>query len=716
MHGLIHVIFKGFVVDTFGQDAWQEIMRKAGVEDDSTILKMQQYDDSLTFAAIQIGSEVAGAPMDAALELFGAYFVQFAAGNGFLSLLKSLGSNLAEFLSNLNILHHNIERDFTSAVFPLFEVQAASLPSAKGDHTFILRYGSSRPGLFPLLRGALKKTADLLFDAELEIRELAPTAADPAALPWARTTTPTEAQVSMEMELTVRPRSVAQQASSQEPPRNDHGTFYHSSAHLKTTTPTPTTTPPSQNSPGSNNNNNNNNNNNSYSYSFFDLHSALASIWACNSAACKDSTQSSTQLEVVEAEPDWFSRSSAHLEVVEPEPNWFSKVAASCKEKHAAVDKVCAAYQNLDDATHPYFKLSAKDRVKVGVSLFRGVVAGQIAAPWTDQTELAQATEFWAAYEKLDSFYAQSRDWLQPGVVGTFPRKEGKIRFLSQSWGLPMGWDEMMGPNSSYSQAKAAEICCVAKDIASRELGDVSRWREVGFWLDKCCIPQGDKVLMSWCVNLLEEFIVFSDGLIVLVPWTYFTRLWCVYEWVCFLLVHDPMDIEICADPFIRDSTMPLYISCISNFKLESCQCFHEPDRAILLAKVDLYYKSRAAFERFLKFTSIALFARCAASRRSGKAAAALKPWSDLASGSGFSELTGKLQLMAELLPGWRLEAVAGAKGGATHDVQSMVARKVDDWFRAEMVPLILAERSQAAAEKGLAYIKDLRGAAGLPH
>ncbi|CAE8648573.1 unnamed protein product [Polarella glacialis] len=549
MHGLIHVIFKGFVVDTFGQDAWQEIMRKAGVEDDSTILKMQQYDDSLTFAAIQIGSEVAGAPMDAALELFGAYFVQFAAGNGFLSLLKSLGSNLAEFLSNLNILHHNIERDFTSAVFPLFEVQAASLPSAKGDHTFILRYGSSRPGLFPLLRGALKKTADLLFDAELEIRELAPTAADPAALPWARTTTPTEAQVSMEMELTVRPRSVAQQASSQEPPRND-------------------------------------------------------------------STQSSTQLEVVEAEPDWFSRSSAHLEVVEPEPNWFSKVAASCKEKHAAVDKVCAAYQNLDDATHPYFKLSAKDRVKVGVSLFRGVVAGQIAAPWTDQTELAQATEFWAAYEKLDSFYAQSRDWLQPGVVGTFPRKEGKIRFLSQSWGLPMGWDEMMGPNSSYSQAKAAEICCVAKDIASRELGDVSRWREVGFWLDKCCIPQGDKVLMSWCVNLLEEFIVFSDGLIVLVPWTYFTRLWCVYEWVCFLLVHDPMDIEICADPFIRDSTMPLYISCISNFKLESCQCFHEPDRAILLAKVDLYYKSRAAFERFLKFTSIALFARRLAHQR----------------------------------------------------------------------------------------------------
>jgi len=30
MHGLIHVIFRGFVVDKFGESAWKEILKIAG--------------------------------------------------------------------------------------------------------------------------------------------------------------------------------------------------------------------------------------------------------------------------------------------------------------------------------------------------------------------------------------------------------------------------------------------------------------------------------------------------------------------------------------------------------------------------------------------------------------------------------------------------------------------------------------------------------------
>ena len=65
--------------------------------------------------------------------------------------------------------------------------------------------------------------------------------------------------------------------------------------------------------------------------------------------------------------------------------------------------------------------------------------------------------------------------------------------------------------------------------------------------------------------------------LILLIPCM--TRLLCVYEWVCLLLCHDPMDIEICADPFVRESTLPLFIDAIGNFKLSSCQCFREASR-----------------------------------------------------------------------------------------------------------------------------------------
>lgn len=39
MHGLIHVVFRDFVVDTFGQAAWETILSRAGIEDASTILE-----------------------------------------------------------------------------------------------------------------------------------------------------------------------------------------------------------------------------------------------------------------------------------------------------------------------------------------------------------------------------------------------------------------------------------------------------------------------------------------------------------------------------------------------------------------------------------------------------------------------------------------------------------------------------------------------------
>ena len=75
----------------------------------------------------------------------------------------------------------------------------------------------------------------------------------------------------------------------------------------------------------------------------------------------------------------------------------------------------------------------------------------------------------------------------------------------------------------------------------------------------------------------IPELRALMTFLILLIPCM--TRLWCVYEWVCFLLCHDPMDIEICADPFVRESTLPLFIDAIGNFKLSSCQCFREASR-----------------------------------------------------------------------------------------------------------------------------------------
>eukprot|EP00930_Biecheleria_cincta_P059606 TRINITY_DN4530_c0_g1_i1.p1 TRINITY_DN4530_c0_g1~~TRINITY_DN4530_c0_g1_i1.p1 ORF type:complete len:673 (-),score=137.02 TRINITY_DN4530_c0_g1_i1:232-2250(-) len=668
MFGLIHVIFKGFVVDTFGIDAWKEIMKRAGIADDSTILEMKQYDDSLTMTAVKIGSEVAGAPLDSALELFGAYFVEFAAGNGFAPLLKSLGTNLYELLSNLNILHHNVERDFASAVFPLFEVKKGA-----SDDNFVMYYATGRPGLHPLLKGALVKATSVLFHSDLDIKEL-----DPEEAAFLKTS---EAEICLAWELTVRKRSSLSGNANKKPSTVRRKSFIDAAHGHRAALPKPVRDEPKLKE---------------QTFGFFDFHSALTSFFACNCKCDKDEDQLNLVMNPI-AET-----------AVRPagEPAWLGRVTADLSKQKHHILSICASYTIQEVGKHPYFVLNAQDRVKAGAALFRGINASSIASPWTDEADLEAATEFWGAYDKLDSYYDWSKSWYKQGG-----EKEGKIRFLSQSWGVPKDWDKIMGPDNSYAQAKAAEICCVAKEIAARELGSADNWTQVGFWLDKCCIPQGDATIMSWCVNLLEEFITFSDGLIVLLPWTYFSRLWCVYEWVCFLLVHDPMDIEICADPFIRDTTVHLYIDCIRNFKIANCQCFHEPDRQILLDKVAWYYKSPAAFEKFLKFSAIALFARCVASRRSAKAASALQPWQDLATDCGFTGLASKIEEMAKLLPIWRQAAVKFAKGGGTANLQLATNEKVDSHFRKELVPLINAQRDEAAAIEGLAHIQALKNA-----
>ena len=526
-----------------------------------------------------------------------------------------------------------------------------------GSYKFRVDYASSRPGLAPLLKGALTQATAKLFASDLEIdMETAKTGNLEG--------TNKEAANELHWMLTVKPVETPSTTAS-------------------STASTPQTGKAQT------------------SFSFFDFHAALSSFWCCSCGT----------------EEELMVTVSSKAVVLDPEDgnnDWQEIVARTLAKKRVQIEDITRGKEPKEGVNrHLYFHLKPEDRICVGAILCRASSAEQVSSPWTAK-ELDETEFFWGAYTKLDNFYALSEDWLvhEKMTDGTVKyRKRGKMRFLSQSWGIPKEWDELMGAGT-YAQAKAAEICCVAKDIAARELGSTSRWKEVYFWVDKCCIPQGDQELTGWCVNLLEEYIVFCDGLVVLVPWTYFTRLWCVYEWVCFLLVHSPMDIEICADPFVRDATLPLFIDAIGHFKLENCQCFREADRPILYAKVKSYYKSVGHFESFLKLTAIALFARCTAQRRSGKAITALEPWRKLAAEQGFAELAEKIERMKELLPKWRDAAVRFATGTATHDVQTAVLKEVESFFEKQINPLIIAEREVAAHPEGLKQIQALRAAA----
>lgn len=650
MHGLIHNVFKGYIVETFGANKWREICRRVDVVDDAMILRMEQYDDELTLAAITVACNATKQPIEGILESFGAYFVGFAANNGYLNMLKSLGRSFQELVSNLNLLHHNIERDFPSAIFPSFEMEfddSLDMEVPGSNKTFLLKYGTSRSGFQPLVRGVLTKVAKVLFDEDLKIEDVTSVERGPSSncfeatsITWRCTLQKRTAD-----EAVIRPSLGSDSESdschiSLDQDENHHG----KTAPFRVQAPT---------------------------CGFFDLHAALVSVWGCHCWQAVDET----------------------LEGV-------------CNSKHKKILSLMGEY-NVNTI---FSSLSSKLRLEIAAILFRGVRASKVSSVWTNATDLDRTTAFWEQYIKLDEFYELSCDWadLADGMV---QKRDGKILFLSQSWGAPKEWDSIM--SISYAMAKAAEICVIAKDIASQDFGSASEWESVNLWVDKCCIPQGHTDLEVLCVNALEEFIVLCDGLIVLAPWSYFTRLWCVYEWVCFLLAHDPLDLIVCADPFIRESTLPLYLDTIRNFSLERCQCAVEADRRMLDEKVDAYYVSRRDFESFLQFSVIALLSRTLAARRSAKAQSSLLPWVHLAAELGFDNLALSLDKLSKNIGTWRDNAILSARTPArreddcsTSDVQTRLSLEIDIWFRENIAPDIAVMRKAVSKPNALKTVE----------
>merc|ERR1712216_356742 len=116
--------------------------------------------------------------------------------------------------------------------------------------------------------------------------------------------------------------------------------------------------------------------------------------------------------------------------------------------------------------------------------------------------------------------------------------------FISHCWNPPEDWGEFFSKKrfDSYPYKKAQEL--------SNKLFDMSRARSEGSkdktvdsmqyacWVDKACIPQDDLELKIRCIMRIEGFLCLSEGLIVLVSWNYFQRLWCIYEIACFLVAH----------------------------------------------------------------------------------------------------------------------------------------------------------------------------------
>lgn len=147
MYGLVNRAVKGLVVREFGEEAWQRIRSRAGLEVDH-FGRMQTYDDAITYGLVTAASEELGAPVDDLLEAFGRYWVLYVAEEGYGSMLSLAGDSLAPFLEQLDAMHARVATSHVEMRPPSFVLQR------RGDH-MLLHYHSTRAGLGAMVVGLL---------------------------------------------------------------------------------------------------------------------------------------------------------------------------------------------------------------------------------------------------------------------------------------------------------------------------------------------------------------------------------------------------------------------------------------------------------------------------------------------------------------------------------------------------------------------------------
>lgn len=148
MYGIVNKAVKGLVIDNFGQEKWNQILLKSGVQDDM-FLNNQSYPDKTTFDLAIAASEVLDLGLNEVLIAFGEYWVLETGQKAYGELMKAGGQNLKEFLENLPSFHSRVMLMYPNLTPPEFRIEK------KHQSLFHVHYISTRDGLTYFMYGLL---------------------------------------------------------------------------------------------------------------------------------------------------------------------------------------------------------------------------------------------------------------------------------------------------------------------------------------------------------------------------------------------------------------------------------------------------------------------------------------------------------------------------------------------------------------------------------
>jgi hypothetical protein len=140
MYGLVNKAVEELVTTNFGEEKWELIKSKAGVDVD-VFISNEGYPDETTYKLVGSASEVLGIPAEQILTAFGEHWVLNTASKSYGVMMKSGGKSLRDFLINLPNFHTRVAMIYPNLQPPRFECSDVE------ENSLSLHYHTHRPGL-----------------------------------------------------------------------------------------------------------------------------------------------------------------------------------------------------------------------------------------------------------------------------------------------------------------------------------------------------------------------------------------------------------------------------------------------------------------------------------------------------------------------------------------------------------------------------------------
>jgi hypothetical protein len=164
MYGIVNKAIEDLVTETFGEDKWEIIKEKSGVDVDYFI-SIEPYDDDITYKLAGAISAEMAMPITDVLMAFGEWWVLKTAKQKYGTMLEAGGSNLREFLVNLPVFHNRVMMIYPKLTHPEFTIS-----HSEGNSLWV-HYRSKRHGLQEFVRGILSGLGKM-YETPIEIELL----------------------------------------------------------------------------------------------------------------------------------------------------------------------------------------------------------------------------------------------------------------------------------------------------------------------------------------------------------------------------------------------------------------------------------------------------------------------------------------------------------------------------------------------------------------